>query len=470
MANKRISGDVNVEFNEAQSRQSLESGESVKTLFGKLRKWLTDLKPVAFSGSYNDLSYIPVNKAGDTMTGDLHFSDDDSASLDIGYHSSLDLFKIWSLHKDIDIESGENVYICGGGSGNGVVIDGAVFFKGTLSSSGATAIRVLAIDVNNRGKLMKLNNSELADKVPAVRYDTSSQGLTTTQKSNARTNLGLGSAATYSYSSFATSTQGGYATDFNSNFKPIFTTSGQSHASVFRGKYLGSSFTSAQKAAIANGTFDDLYIGDYWTINSMDWVIADIDYYYGIGDTACWTHHLVIVPRYTLTSSTMNSSSTSSGGYNSSKMRTSTLLCNSTTAGNTSTVYGKICAAFGSNYILSHRVLVSTSVDSSGNVSGWAWSDSIVDLLNQSQVSGQKISSNGNKDVYNVGVQTAQLAVFRINHGFMIAQSGTTRTGYWLSDVRSATSFALIYANGAVDSNGASNSYSVRPHFCLKGA
>lgn len=60
MANKNISGDVNVEFTEAQSRQSLESGESVKTLFGKLRKWLTDLKPVAFSGSYNDLSNKPT--------------------------------------------------------------------------------------------------------------------------------------------------------------------------------------------------------------------------------------------------------------------------------------------------------------------------------------------------------------------------------------------------------------------------
>lgn len=514
-------------FSAAANRVNLVSGEDLEVSLGKISKWLSDLKTVAFTGSYNDLTdkptipssavtgvkgnsesnyrtgnvnitksniglgsvenkssatirseitssnvtsalgYTPVNKAGDTMTGDLHFSDGDSASLDIGYDSSPDLFKIWSLNKDIDIEGG-NVYICGG-SGNGVVIDGAVFFKGTLSSSGATDIRVLAIDVNNSGKLMKLNNSELTDKVLAVRYDTSSQGLTTTQKSNARTNLGLGTAATYSYGSFATSTQGRYATDFNSNFKPIFTTSGQSHASVFRGKYLGSSFTSAQKVAITNGTFDDLYIGDYWTINSTDWVIADIDYYYGIGDTACWTHHLVIVPRYMLLNSTMNASSTSSGGYNSSKMRTSTLLCNSTTAGNTSTVYGKICAAFGSNYILSHRVLVSTSVDSSGNVSGWAWSDSIVDLLNQSQVSGQKVSSNGYKDVYNVGVQTAQLAVFRINHGFMIAQSGTTRTGYWLSDVRSATSFALVYANGAVDSNGASNSYSVRPHFCLKG-
>lgn len=73
MANKNINGDVNVSFTEAQSRQSLESGESVKTLFGKLRKWLSDLKPVAFTGSYNDLDNkptIPTTSAGITaMTG-----------------------------------------------------------------------------------------------------------------------------------------------------------------------------------------------------------------------------------------------------------------------------------------------------------------------------------------------------------------------------------------------------------------
>lgn len=60
MANKNVNGDVNVSFTEAASRQTLDSGESVKTLFGKVKKWLSDLKPVAFSGSYNDLSDKPT--------------------------------------------------------------------------------------------------------------------------------------------------------------------------------------------------------------------------------------------------------------------------------------------------------------------------------------------------------------------------------------------------------------------------
>ena len=50
---------INVEFTEPPNRQELQSGEEIKTLFGKIKKWLTDLKPVAFSGSYNDLTDTP---------------------------------------------------------------------------------------------------------------------------------------------------------------------------------------------------------------------------------------------------------------------------------------------------------------------------------------------------------------------------------------------------------------------------
>lgn len=60
MAQRSLKGDVKVEFTEATSRQGIDSGESVKTLFGKIRKWLSDLKPVAFSGSYNDLTNKPT--------------------------------------------------------------------------------------------------------------------------------------------------------------------------------------------------------------------------------------------------------------------------------------------------------------------------------------------------------------------------------------------------------------------------
>ena len=45
-----------VEFNEATKRENIATGETLKTLFGKIKKWFSDLKPIAWSGSYNDLT------------------------------------------------------------------------------------------------------------------------------------------------------------------------------------------------------------------------------------------------------------------------------------------------------------------------------------------------------------------------------------------------------------------------------
>lgn len=55
-------GDINnakVTFTEAEERTNIESQETMSTTFGKIKKWFTDLKTVAFSGSYNDLSNKP---------------------------------------------------------------------------------------------------------------------------------------------------------------------------------------------------------------------------------------------------------------------------------------------------------------------------------------------------------------------------------------------------------------------------
>ena len=49
------------------------------------------------------------------------------------------------------------------------------------------------------------------------------------------------------------------------------------HNAVYRGKFLGNTVTAAQYAAIKAGTFDDLYIGDYWTIGGVNYRIAAFD-------------------------------------------------------------------------------------------------------------------------------------------------------------------------------------------------
>ena len=58
----------------ASNRTNLVSGETLGISLGKIRKWLNDLKTVAFSGSYNDLSDTPTipSKTSD-LTNDSNF-------------------------------------------------------------------------------------------------------------------------------------------------------------------------------------------------------------------------------------------------------------------------------------------------------------------------------------------------------------------------------------------------------------
>lgn len=74
-----MEAQISVEFEEATSRQSLNSGETINTLWGKVKRWLSDLKVVCFSGSYNDLSDTPTTATKDT---DGLMSAEDKSKLD----------------------------------------------------------------------------------------------------------------------------------------------------------------------------------------------------------------------------------------------------------------------------------------------------------------------------------------------------------------------------------------------------
>lgn len=51
--------ETTIEFIQAEGRVNIEGGEKQSTLFGKIKKYFSDMKNVAFSGSYNDLSDKP---------------------------------------------------------------------------------------------------------------------------------------------------------------------------------------------------------------------------------------------------------------------------------------------------------------------------------------------------------------------------------------------------------------------------
>lgn len=70
---KKLSKDGNsdsniVAFQTAAKRENILSGETHKVIFGKIKKFFTDLKTVAFTGSYNDLTDLPSYVKSQTIT------------------------------------------------------------------------------------------------------------------------------------------------------------------------------------------------------------------------------------------------------------------------------------------------------------------------------------------------------------------------------------------------------------------
>ena len=222
---------------------------------------------------------------------------------------------------------------------------------------------------------------------------------------------------------------------------------------VYRGKNLGTAVTAAQKAAIQAGTFDDLFIGDYWVINGVNWVIADMDYWYNCGNTAFTNHHLVIVPSASLYNATMNATNTTDGGYVGSLMYTENLNTAKTT----------ISTAFG-DMLLTHREYLVNAV-TSGYPSAGAWFDSTVELMNEIMVYGSYIftpAGNGTTIVNRYTIDKQQLSLFRLN-----PRAINNRVSIWLRDVVSSFSFAYVRDFGLASSGNASNSYGVRPVFAI---
>lgn len=244
---------------------------------------------------------------------------------------------------------------------------------------------------------------------------------------------------------------------------PLLFNNAGAHNAIYRGKSLGSTVTTAQYAAIKAGTFDDLYIGDYWTIGGVNYRIAAFDYYLNSGDTNCTTHHVVIVPDTCLYNAQMHNTSsggwesgaanTTAGGYVGSDMYKSNLEQAKTT----------IKSAF-SGHVLKHRIYLTNAV-ANGRASGGAWCDSEVDLMCEQMVYGSGIFSpvsDGSNVPTNYRVEKSQLPLFQHEPSRI-----GNRNDWWLRDVITASLFAGVSGSGNADCYDASTSRGVRPAFCI---
>ena len=230
-----------------------------------------------------------------------------------------------------------------------------------------------------------------------------------------------------------------------------------SHNSFFRGRNLGSAVSADQYDQIDAGTFDDLYIGDFWEINSVKWRIAAFDYWLHKGDTECTKHHVVIVPDSCLVNASMNNSNVTTGAYVGSDYYTG----NNSNTGK-ATAKEKIEGAFGAAHILSHREYLKNAV-TNGYESGGSWYDSTFELMTEQMLYGGRQLGNitcGTNVPSVYTIDNSQLPLFVLAPEFIC-----NRENQWLRDVVSGTDFALCRTYGFCYGYGASDSRGVRPAF-----
>ena len=227
---------------------------------------------------------------------------------------------------------------------------------------------------------------------------------------------------------------------------------------MYRGANLGTgatfaaASTAAQRAAIADGSFTGLFIGDYWTINGRVYRIADFNYWLRTGDNDFNTNHIVLVPDSNFGNDKMNDTNVTTGAYAGSKMYTDSSSVLNTARSAISTVFG--------GYLATIKKYLPTTV-SNGVETGGAWKDSTVDIMSEIEVYGCRIKSCNSK---NHTTEKQQFALFRLNPAMV-----NPRYHYWLRDVVSDIDFAFVYRDGIAYYGTASANVAVRPVFAVKG-
>lgn len=239
------------------------------------------------------------------------------------------------------------------------------------------------------------------------------------------------------------------------------------HNNIFRGQNLGA-LNATHIANIQNGSFHDMFIGDYFSINGSNYVIAGINTKHSKGDTTPLSNHLLLMPDKfsTLEDGTvmrsdnktthyMNDTDTTTGGFAGTKLYQTYMP----------SIQKKLEADFGSN-LLTFREVVSTHVDASGAPDQAEWRDAKLSIPNEVMVYGTTLNGNNkNGSWYNIGDDDVQLPLFRLNPDELTNHRDEP---FWLRDIHSASEFAYVHDPGDASWNVASTVWAgVRAFFLI---
>lgn len=232
------------------------------------------------------------------------------------------------------------------------------------------------------------------------------------------------------------------------------------HRNFYRGKNLGPAITDEQLAAIRDGSFDDLWVGDYWedTEQNIEWMIADINYWSQLKEIDHgFEPHLVVISKEHVMSSRMNSTDTTNGGFYSTEIYGTVF----------NAVTEKAANFFGIDNMMRHRSSISNSV-SNGKIMSIRAEYPYVDLLDEPSVFGCR---SWTMRVMNLDIQSSsfstytprQLSLFNLNQ-----KSINFGIEYWLKDVGSAYGFFTINADGYIGAKNSSDNWvGIRPIFAV---
>lgn len=208
------------------------------------------------------------------------------------------------------------------------------------------------------------------------------------------------------------------------------------HRNIFRGKNFGESITAEQLSAIRDGSFRDLFVGDYWEKGGVKYRIADINYWKGVGyQESVQKPHILIVPDTILGSGQMNTSNSTAGGYRNSSMKNARL----------NQIANSLPDVF-KNILISHRMFFDES-----------WGNTSVDLMNEVMVHGTYICTDNNNRQTS---DTQQLALFQL-----VPELKTIGANYWLRNLSSAQTYTLVSQYGDASNDVATSTYGIRPVF-----
>lgn len=234
----------------------------------------------------------------------------------------------------------------------------------------------------------------------------------------------------------------------------------EAHNAMWGGRDITAAFDAGTVSAnIANGTFRDIFPGDYitkqvtisGTAYTVNWVIADCDYWWNKGDTAMTAHHVVIVPQAPIFNARMNPTNTTEGGYAGSEMHKNIIPACAT----------GIVSAFGSDHILTFRdrltqdlntAAVSSGITTFTGAPNWngGWYSQQCNLMSEAMVyDGPHCASSAFDNI----MALRQMSAFRLSERLI----NYNRRWWWLRDVVSSSRFADV--GGGVDGVLADASY-----------